>query len=85
LVRFSAGALPEEQLASISAEEVRPSTLGFWRFEAKTGTMSDSSGRGRELSLGTAKAEAAPKAEHIPMAALCHALLENSSEFLYVE
>ncbi|MFZ9400829.1 MAG: DUF1553 domain-containing protein, partial [Opitutales bacterium] len=82
-VRFSAGALPEEQLL-YSTEEVRPSTLGFWRFEAKTGTMSDSSGRGRELSVGAAKAEAAPKAEHIPMAALCHALL-NSSEFLYVE
>ena len=30
------------------------------------------------------KAEAAPKTEHAPMAALCHALL-NSSEFLYVE
>jgi hypothetical protein len=46
--------------------------------------MSDSSGRGRELSVGAAKAEAAPKVEHAPMAALCHALL-NSSEFLYVE
>jgi hypothetical protein len=82
-VRFSSGALPEEQLL-YSTEEVRPSTLGFWRFEAKSGTMSDSSGRGRELSVGAAKAEAAPKAEHVPMAALCHALL-NSSEFLYVE
>ena len=82
-VRFSSGALPEEQLL-YSTEEVRPSTLGFWRFEAKTGTMSDSSGRGRELSVGAVKAEAAPKAEHIPLAALCHALL-NSSEFLYVE
>jgi len=83
-VRFSAGALPEEQLL-YSTEEVRPSTLGFWRFEAKSGTMSDSSGRGRELSVGAVKAvEAKPKAEHIPMASLCHALL-NSSEFLYVE
>jgi hypothetical protein len=82
-VRFSAGALPEEQLL-YSTEEVRPSTLGFWRFEAKTGTMSDSSGRGRELSVNAVKTEAAPKAEHAPMAALCHALL-NSSEFLYVE
>ena len=82
-VRFSSGALPEEQLL-YSTEEVRPSTLGFWRFEAKSGTMSDSSGRGRELSVGAVKAEAAPKVEHAPMAALCHALL-NSSEFLYVE
>jgi hypothetical protein len=82
-VRFSSGALPEDQLL-YSTEEVRPSTLGFWRFEAKTGTMSDSSGQGRELSVGALKEEAAPKAEHVPLAALCHALL-NSSEFLYVE
>ena len=82
-VRFSSGALPEEQLL-YSTEEVRPSTLGFWRFEAKTGTMSDSSGQGRELSVGAAKAIHAIKPEHVPMAALCHALL-NSSEFLYVE
>ena len=82
-VRFSAGALPEEQLL-YATEEVRPTTLGFWRFETKSGTMSDSSGRGRELSVGVAKAAAAPRTEHLPMAALCHALL-NSSEFLYVE
>jgi len=47
--------------------------------------MRDSSGKGRDLSMGEAKA-AGPKATaaHAPLAALCHALL-NSSEFLYVE
>lgn len=82
-VRLSSGALPDNQLL-INTEDVRPSTLGFWRFETKTGTMTDSSGRGRTLTFGGAKEAAAPKAEAIPLAALCHALL-NSSEFLYVE
>jgi hypothetical protein len=49
--------------------------------------MRDSSGKGRDLTVGAAKAVAATpaaKAAHAPLAALCHALL-NSSEFLYVE
>jgi hypothetical protein len=83
-VRLSSGALDDQALLYAN-EDVKPSALGFWRFENKTGTMRDSSGKGRDLSMGEAKA-AAPKAAgaHAPLAALCHALL-NSSEFLYVE
>ena len=83
-VRLSAGAL-EDQGLLYASEEMKPSTLGFWRFETKTGTMRDSSAKGRDLSFGETKAVAPEaKSAHAPLAALCHALL-NSSEFLYVE
>ena len=82
-LRLSAGALSDEALL-YSNEDMRPDTLGFWRFETKSGTLRDSSGKGRDLAVGTAKATAEPKGAATPLAALCHALL-NSSEFLYVE
>ena len=85
-LRLSVGALDDQGLLYAN-EDIKPSTLGFWRFETKTGTMRDSSGQSRDLTFGAAKAVAAPaaaKAAHAPLAALCHALL-NSSEFLYVE
>ena len=83
-VRLSAGSLDDQALLYAN-EDVKPSALGFWRFENKTGTMRDSSGKGRDLAVGIVKV-AAPEAKitHAPLAALCHALL-NSSEFLYVE
>ncbi|NBV52597.1 MAG: DUF1549 domain-containing protein [Verrucomicrobia bacterium] len=83
-VRLSAGALDDQALLYAN-EDVKPSALGFWRFENKTGTMRDSSGKGRDLAIGTVKV-AVPEAKtaNAPLAALCHALL-NSSEFLYVE
>ena len=83
-VRLSAGALDDQGLL-YSNEDVKPSALGFWRFENKTGTLRDSSGKGRDLAVGMVKV-AAPEAKtaNAPLAALCHALL-NSSEFLYVE
>ena len=83
-VRLSAGALDDQSLLYAN-EDAKPSALGFWRFETKSGTMRDSSGKGRDLSFGEAKPVApAGKTAHAPLAALCHALL-NSSEFLYVE
>jgi hypothetical protein len=83
-VRLSAGALDDQGLL-YSNEDVKPSALGFWRFENKTGTLRDSSGKGRDLAIGSAKAVAPEgKTALAPLAALCHALL-NSSEFLYVE
>ena len=82
-VRFSAGALADQALLYAN-EDRRPDTLGFWRFENKGGTLSDSSGKGRALAVGTVKAAPEAKAVATPMAALCHALL-NASEFLYVE
>jgi hypothetical protein len=85
-IRLSAGALEDPALL-FANEDVKPSTLGFWRFENKTGTMRDSSGKGRDLAVGQTKAPASAvesKHAHASLAALCHALL-NSSEFLYVE
>ena len=82
-VRLSAGALDDQGLL-YSNEDVQPSALGFWRFENKTGTMRDSSGKGRDLAVGAVKASPDTKNGATPLAALCHALL-NSSEFLYVE
>jgi hypothetical protein len=82
-LRLSAGALADQDLL-YSNEDIRPSALGFWRFENKTGTLRDSSGKGRDLAVGAVKTAAAPKSGATPLAALCHALL-NSSEFLYVE
>jgi hypothetical protein len=83
-VRLSAGALDDQGLL-YSNEDIKPSALGFWRFENKTGTLRDSSGKGRDLAIGEIKA-VIPEAKtaNAPLAALCHALL-NSSEFLYVE
>ena len=83
-VRLSSGVLDEQALLYAN-EDVKPSTLGFWRFETKTGAMRDSSGKGRDLGFGGTKAAAKDgKSAHAPLSALCHALL-NSSEFLYVE
>ena len=83
-VRLSSGPLDDQSLLYAN-EDVKPSALGFWRFETKTGTMRDSSGKGRDLAFGEAKvAPSAAKTAQAPLAALCHALL-NSSEFLYVE
>ena len=82
-LRLSRGALADQDLL-YSNEDMRPDALGFWRFETKSGTLRDSSGKGRDLAVGTAKATAEPKGAATPLAALCHALL-NSSEFLYVE
>jgi hypothetical protein len=83
-LRLSAGALDDPALL-YSNEDIKPSALGFWRFETKTGTMRDSSGKGRDLAFGEAKVTpSAAKTAQAPLAALCHALL-NSSEFLYVE
>jgi hypothetical protein len=82
-LRLSAGALTDQDLL-YSNEDVRPSALGFWRFENKTGTLRDSSGKGRDLAVGVVKATVDTKSGATPLAALCHALL-NSSEFLYVE
>jgi len=81
-LRLSAGALSDEALL-YSNEDMRPDTLGFWRFENKTGTLRDSSGKGRDLAVGAVKTPDT-KSTATPLAALCHALL-NSSEFLYVE
>ena len=82
-VRLSAGALPDPRLLYAS-EDAQPTTLGFWRFENKSGLMKDSSGQGRDLTIATGKKPVAKNADRTPLAALCHALL-NSSEFLYVE
>jgi len=82
-LRLSAGALTEQALL-YSNEDMRPDTLGFWRFENKTGTLRDSSSKGRDLAVGAVKKPADTKSGATPLAALCHALL-NSSEFLYVE
>jgi hypothetical protein len=82
-VRLSAGALPDERLLYAS-EDPQPSTLGFWRFENKSGLLKDSGGQGRDLTVDTGKKPAAKGGDRTPLAALCHALL-NSSEFLYVE
>ncbi len=82
-LRLSAGALTDEALL-YSNEDMRPDTLGFWRFENKTGTLRDSSSQGRDLAVGSVKASPDTKNGATPLAALCHALL-NSSEFLYVE
>jgi hypothetical protein len=81
-LRLSAGALSDEALL-YSNEDMRHDTLGFWRFENKTGTLRDSSGKGRDLAVGAVKIPDT-KSTATPLAALCHALL-NSSEFLYVE
>ncbi|MEY4818993.1 MAG: hypothetical protein RLZZ23_1766 [Verrucomicrobiota bacterium] len=81
-LRLSAGALSDEALL-YSNKDMRPDTLGFWRFENKTGTLRDSSGKGRDLAVGAVKTPDT-KSTATPLAALCHALL-NSSEFLYVE
>jgi hypothetical protein len=82
-LRLSAGALTDQALL-YSNEDMRPDTLGFWRFENKTGTLRDSSSKGRDLAVGAVKATSDTKSTATPLAALCHALL-NSSEFLYVE
>ena len=82
-LRFSAGPLNDQALLYAN-EDRRPDTLGFWRFENKSGTLSDSSGKGRDLAVGAVKAAPDAKGGATPLAALCHALL-NSSEFLYVE
>jgi mono/diheme cytochrome c family protein len=87
-VRFSNAPLPNAKLL-FNSEDAAATTVGFWRFEGRTGLLKDSSGQGHDLSVAPAKGSgAAGAAQTTPkdpaFAALCHALL-NSSEFLYLE
>lgn len=86
-VRLSNAPLTPGQLL-FTSEDPRPETLGFWRFENRSGVLADSSGHHCDLTGAKAKAgPATSKGSPLPdraLSELCHALL-NSTEFLYLE
>ena len=91
-VRLSNVALPNEQLL-LTAEQLGPTTVGFWEFEPMAGVFKDTSankldirfGRaadGAEGSSGEAKRNIAPDKQ--AWIDFCHVLL-NANEFIYVD
>ena len=86
-LRLSTGLVPTGKLL-FTSEDPSAETLGFWRFENKSGIFNDSSAGQHTLtqpSFGTdAQLPESDQGARRALAALCHALL-NSTEFLYLE
>jgi hypothetical protein len=82
-VRLSRAALPPEALLLNSGQQLRESTVGYWKFEENTGVYADSSTRGNDIQARIAQAKPAdPRAA--AFVDFCHVLL-NSNEFLYLD
>ncbi|MGV3608063.1 MAG: hypothetical protein ACO1RA_16780 [Planctomycetaceae bacterium] len=81
-VRVSAGVLNEERLA-YTAEAAAEQTVGYWRFEADPGVLSDSSGHRFDI-VSKKKNKDLEDPQRAAFVDFCHALL-NANEFLYVK
>jgi len=81
-VRVSAGVLSEERLA-YTAEAAAEQTVGYWRFEADPGVLSDSSGHRFDI-VSKKKNKDLEDPQRAAFVDFCHALL-NANEFLYVK
>jgi hypothetical protein len=83
-VRLSSESLDIGRLL-LTAEQVGPSTVGYWEFEPAAGLFRDSSPNHLDLSAGedVAKSTQADAREQA-LVDFCHVLL-NANEFLYVD
>ena len=83
-VRFSTGALKQEQLLLGAEASATEATVGLWPFESKPSAFKDASKHANDIQPKPTGAKATANARVSAMADLCHVLL-NANEFVYVD
>ena len=83
-VRFSTGALKQEELLLGAEAAVTEATVGLWQFESKPSAFKDATKHANDIQLKPTGAKATATARAAAMADLCHVLL-NANEFVYVD
>jgi hypothetical protein len=83
-VRFSTGALKQEELLLGAEAHATDATVGLWQFESKPSAFKDASKHANDIVPKPTGAKAAATTRVSAMADLCHVLL-NANEFVYVD
>ena len=83
-VRFSTGALKQEQLLLGAEAIATETTVGLWQFESKPSSFKDVSKHANDIQPKPTGAKATASTRAAAMADLCHVLL-NANEFVYVD
>ena len=83
-VRFSTGALKQEELLLGAEAAVTDATVGLWQFESKPSAFKDATNHANDIQLKPTGAKAIATTRAAAMADLCHVLL-NANEFVYID
>ena len=83
-VRFSTGALKQEELLLGAEAHATDATVGLWQFESKPSAFKDASKHANDIVPRPTGAKATASTRVSAMADLCHVLL-NANEFVYVD
>ena len=83
-VRFSTGALKQEELLLGAEASVTEATVGLWPFESKPSAFKDATKHANDIQLKPTGAKATASARAAAVADLCHVLL-NANEFVYID
>ena len=83
-VRFSTGALKQEELLLGTEAAATDATVGLWQFESKPSAFKDATKHANDIVPKPIAAKAAANTRAAAMADLCHVLL-NANEFVYVD
>ena len=83
-VRYSIGALKQEELHLGAEAHATDTTVGLWQFESKPSAFKDASKYANDIQLKPTGAKAAASTRAAAMADLCHVLL-NANEFVYID
>ena len=83
-MRFSAGALKQEELLLGAEAVATETTVGLWQFESKPSAFKDASKNANDIHLKPTGAKATATTRAAAMADFCHVLL-NANEFVYID
>lgn len=83
-VRFSTGALKQEELLLGAEAVATETTVGLWQFESKPSAFKDASKHANDIHLKPTGAKATATTRAAAMADFCHVLL-NANEFVYID
>ncbi len=83
-VRFSTGALKQEELLLGAEGAVTEATVGLWQFESKPSAFKDATKHGNDIVPKPTGAKATATTRVSAMADFCHVLL-NANEFVYID
>jgi len=83
-VRFSKGALKQDELLLGTEAHPAEATVGLWQFESKPSSYKDASKNANDIQPKPTGAKATATTRANAMADLCHVLL-NANEFVYVD
>ena len=83
-VRFSTGALKQEELLLGAEAHATDATVGLWQFESKPSAFKDATKHANDIQLKPTGAKATATTRAAALADLCHVLL-NANEFVYVD